>query len=180
MYTKDPETLEARIQRDKEKELEKKLKIEKRKRKELARRRNYERLVMGKPCIGDPDTGVFCPNTALVGSPFCIAHGGSISRHREIVVLRMMAMVEPALKTVLRCMSSSDEKVALNAAQILLDRVGLGPTAKVYLEEKKEDYSGMSDRQLVERAQKLLMAIDQNEEIKANGTALTAEIKAIH
>lgn len=182
MYLNDPERLARIHKREKEAELKKQLKLEKAKRKELARRLSYARLFAARPCIGDPETGLNCANNALPGSLLCIEHGGSIARHRQVIAMRMMALIEPALKTVFRCMASNDESVALKAAETILDRTGWGRSATLHLEEKKEDLTGLTDAQLTQRAQKLLQALASKSEETDKDQVIDAQVidRSIH
>lgn len=180
MYLNDPERLEKLRKREREKDLKRQLRVEKTKRKELARRLNYARLFAARPCIGDPETGFNCHNNALPGSQFCLEHGGSVARHRQVIVLRMMALIEPALKTVFRCMASSDESIALKAAETILDRTGYGRSATLHLEEKKEDLAQLSEQQLVLRANKLIAALGAKQEETDQVIDVEVTDKSVH
>lgn len=73
-----------------------------------------------------------CPNAAIKGGNVCTAHGGRAPQVRAAAQARILAMVEPALDTMLTAIKDDDPKVrATAAAKDILDRAGLAANTKV-------------------------------------------------
>lgn len=88
-----------------------------------------------KPYITDPSrqctakakgTGNRCGKYAIPGGTVCKNHGGAASQVKNKAKLRLLEMVDPALKELNRIMlTGADDKVKLAAVKDILDRAGV-------------------------------------------------------
>lgn len=96
-------------------------------------------------CVYTKRNGERCKKSPILGGTVCHKHGGNAPQVRRKAAERMLALVDPALSTLdksmkneARCVNCSqpcghltDAKVAVRAAQVVLDRTGFGPQSKV-------------------------------------------------
>ena len=77
--------------------------------------------------------------------------------------MRLLYLVEPALRAVGKCLHASDKNIVLKAAQILLDRAGFHPTAtlEVKQSDNAQDLANLSTQDIRKRAQRLIQYLDQ-------------------
>lgn len=80
-------------------------------------------------------TGELCSQVAIPGGKVCRYHGGASGHVKRKAALRLQELVDPAIATLAREMTSA-EKAAdrLRAADSVLDRTGYGRTSKVETE----------------------------------------------
>jgi hypothetical protein len=162
-YSLSDEQIEERLEKLNRDRAKKQEEIELRKRRELMRRRVHAALYEPRTCMGDPVTGASCTLLAVAGATLCPQHGGTTKAMQQAARMRLLYLVEPALRVLNKSMASSDENIRLKAAQILLDRAGFHPHATLEITESKEDLSQLSDAQLKARAARLLKAMDSGQ-----------------
>jgi hypothetical protein len=114
-------------------------------------------------------TGERCSRAPIVGGFVCHFHGGAAPQTKALARRRLLAMVDPALDALLRalrmadacahCGRADDMAVVVKAAQLVLDRAGLGPTAKLEVTTKPKELRRLSTEQLVEEARQLSDAL---------------------
>ena len=106
--------------------------------------RPYARLDGGRQCAAiSKSTGERCRRAPIVGGFVCDHHGGKTPAVRASARERLLAMVDPALDALLRALrrappcpacgrSDADrDPVVVRAAQIVLDRAGVGPRRRL-------------------------------------------------
>lgn len=86
---------------------------------------------------GDP-----CGNYAIKGSAVCLHHGGAAGQTRLAASQRMVEMRLKAIGVVDGMLDDPalDPAIRLRAAQIVLDRSGMGPTSKIEHEVEVKPY----------------------------------------
>lgn len=86
---------------------------------------------------GDP-----CGNYAIKGSTVCLHHGGAAGQTRLAAAQRMVEMRLKAIGVVDGMLDDPalDPAIRLRAAQIVLDRSGMGPTSKIEHEVEVKPY----------------------------------------
>lgn len=86
---------------------------------------------------GDP-----CGNYAIKGSTVCLHHGGAAGQTRLAASQRMVEMRLKAIGVVDGMLDDPalDPAIRLRAAQIVLDRSGMGPTSKIDHEVEVKPY----------------------------------------
>ena len=86
---------------------------------------------------GDP-----CGNYAIKGSTVCLHHGGAAGQTRLAASQRMVEMRLKAIGVVDGMLDDPalDPAIRLRAAQIVLDRSGMGPTSKIEHEVEVKPY----------------------------------------
>lgn len=97
---------------------------------------------------GDP-----CGNYAIKGSTVCLHHGGAASQTRLAAAQRMVEMRLKAIGVVDGMLDDPalDPAIRLRAAQIVLDRSGMGPTSKIEHEVEVKPYEHLLKDGLVMR-----------------------------
>jgi hypothetical protein len=70
-------------------------------------------------------TGEQCRKASILGGTVCASHGGSAPQVREAANRRLLAAVDPAIDRLLELLDSDDERVALQACRMVLDRAGI-------------------------------------------------------
>lgn len=70
-------------------------------------------------------TGEPCRKPPIRGASVCASHGGSAPQVRDAARRRMLEAVEPALVRLRELIDSQDERVALQAIRLVLDRAGV-------------------------------------------------------
>ncbi|HUP22383.1 MAG TPA: hypothetical protein VNB06_05525 [Thermoanaerobaculia bacterium] len=75
-----------------------------------------------------------CKRWAIKGGRVCPAHGGSAGQVKRSARERLQALVEPAISGLRKAMEKGDYRDVVKAAQIVLDRVGCGPSQHVSVE----------------------------------------------
>lgn len=97
---------------------------------------------------GDP-----CGNYAIKGSTVCLHHGGAASQTRLAASQRMVEMRLKAIGVVDGMLDDPalDPAIRLRAAQIVLDRSGMGPTSKIEHEVEVKPYEQLLKDGLVMR-----------------------------
>jgi hypothetical protein len=78
-------------------------------------------------------TGTRCRRAAISGGTVCATHGGSAPQVKRSARERLLEAADPAAARLVRALESEDERSAIRAAQIILDRAGLHPTQAVEL-----------------------------------------------
>lgn len=129
-------------------------------------------------CTATNRLGEQCRNAPIVGGFVCSIHGGKVPAVQRTARQRLLAMVDPALSALLRALEShgppcphcgrSDgdrDPVVIRAAQLVLDRSGYGPSAKLILEKNRddEDLTQLTNAELAERADAIAIRIRQLE-----------------
>lgn len=87
----------------------------------------------------------------------------------------LLCLVEPAFQALLEAMEGGDLKVAVKAAEIVLDRAGFGPKATLEIEDARDNLANTSGEELLKRielvrarAHQLVAAKEQQEVIEGN------------
>jgi hypothetical protein len=70
-------------------------------------------------------------------------------------------MVPKALQALEKAMEFGDWPTVVRAAQIILDRAGMGPNATLTIEEKQQDLSKLTSEELEARARRVFTALQQ-------------------
>jgi hypothetical protein len=78
-------------------------------------------------------SGTRCRKAAICGGTVCASHGGSAPQVKRSARERLLEAADPAAARLVRALESEDERAAIRAAQIILDRAGLHPTQAVEL-----------------------------------------------
>lgn len=97
----------------------------------------------GEPCSArNHKTGEPCGNYAIKGSTVCLHHGGAAGHTRQAAAQRMIEMRLKAIGVVDGMLDdpSLEPTIRLRAAQIVLDRTGLGPASKIEHEHEVKPY----------------------------------------
>jgi hypothetical protein len=95
----------------------------------------------GHRCTATNRAGERCKRFAIIGGFVCVMHGGGAAQVRQAARQRLLALVDPAIDALLRALESGDPcatcgrqddmGIVIRAAQLVLDRVGLGPAISV-------------------------------------------------
>ncbi len=72
-----------------------------------------------------------CKKAAILGGTVCASHGGRAPQVRRSARERLDALVEPAIEALRQALEADDVRSIIRAAQIVLDRCGYGPGAKI-------------------------------------------------
>jgi hypothetical protein len=104
---------------------------------------------------------------------------------RQAAKMRLLCLVEPAFATLRRAMASNDLPTAVRAAVAILDRSGYGPKATLEVEKPEEDYSKLTDQDLLERHRLLTRALMKQGLIGDGSQVIDAEVvkstdKSVH
>lgn len=67
-------------------------------------------------------TGERCRRQALMGATVCIVHGGAAPQVKAKARERVQALVHPAITRLSSLLESDDERIALAAVRVVLDR----------------------------------------------------------
>jgi len=78
-------------------------------------------------------SGERCLKAAICGGTVCATHGGSAPQVKRSARERLLEAADPAAARLVRALESEDDRAAIRAAQIILDRAGLHPTQAVEL-----------------------------------------------
>lgn len=70
-------------------------------------------------------SGEPCRKPPIHGGSVCASHGGSAPQVREAARRRLLEAVDPALVRLCDLVHSPDERVALQAIRLVLDRAGI-------------------------------------------------------
>lgn len=70
-------------------------------------------------------SGEPCRKPPIRGATVCASHGGSAPQVREAAKRRLLEAVDPALARLCDLVHSPDERVALQAIRLVLDRAGI-------------------------------------------------------
>ena len=81
-------------------------------------------------------SGERCRKAAISGGTVCATHGGGAPQVKRSARERLLEAADPAAARLVRALESEDERAAIRAAQIILDRAGLHPTQAVELTGK--------------------------------------------
>ncbi len=91
-------------------------------------------------------TGERCARAPIPGGMVCAVHGGKIPGVQAAARMRLMQGADLAIDALLRCLTPREpcpvcgrsdadhDPATIRAAQIVLDRTGFGPTAKIEVE----------------------------------------------
>ena len=103
-------------------------------------------------CLGVRRDGLPCERFVLPGDAFCHMHEGTpVSRKQTFIGLLYLG--RPALARLARLVESPNEEVALKACLALLDRMGIGPSATLHLDDTRaEDLTLLTSEELAARA----------------------------
>ena len=175
-FARSEDELNRKIQKLREAQAEKDRRAKIRHKNELKRRRLYASIYEPHACVYESPDGQPCVRYAIPGGFFCIRHGGNTKEARDAAKMRLLALVEPALKALNRAMASGDLSVATKAASVLLDRAGFGPKATLAIEEDKQDLSKMNKQDLIEYGRNIMNRLH---EIKENEKQTNAELLAL-
>lgn len=160
-WTRDEETLRLREERASQKRKAKTVDNLARAKRERKRRKMYAELYEPHQCVRELPNGEQCVKFAIPGGWFCILHGGDERSAREAAKMRLLAMVDPAFRVMLKAMASEDMNVALKAAIAVADRAGYYPRADLDAAERPEDLSKLTQDELAERAQRTLRRLNE-------------------
>lgn len=72
-----------------------------------------------------------CERWAINGSTVCATHGGRAPQVKKSARERLLEAADPAAVRLVKALESADERAAIKAAQLILDRAGLGPKSAV-------------------------------------------------
>lgn len=72
-----------------------------------------------------------CERWAIKGSTVCATHGGRAPQVKKSARERLLEAADPAAARLVKALESEDERAAIKAAQLILDRAGLGPRSAV-------------------------------------------------
>lgn len=162
-YVISEDRLQAKVDALREQEARKAERLELRKRRELLRRRIHAALYAPRLCMGDPDTGQACEREAIPGTTMCARHGGTTKAMQAAAKMRLLYLVEPALRVLSKSLASGDENIRLKAALALLDRAGFHPHATLEISDPAaQDLSSLSNDQLKRRAARLIQAMEDS------------------
>lgn len=99
-----------------------------------------------RQCTGTAKhTGERCKRAPIPGGSVCAMHGGNTPMVRQAAQRRLIGMVEPALDGLEmamrqdpcdKCGRPADMSLVVRAAQIVLDRSGLGPQGSLLVEHR--------------------------------------------
>jgi hypothetical protein len=78
-------------------------------------------------------SGQRCKKAAISGGAVCGTHGGGAPQVKHSARQRLLDAADPAAARLVRALESADERAAIRAAQVILDRAGLGPKSAVEL-----------------------------------------------
>ena len=159
-YTLSEERLQRRFAKNSKEAMDRAEQVEFRKRRELMRRRVHAALYEPRQCLGDPINGEACNLIAVPGATMCAKHGGTTKAMQNAARMRLLYLVEPAMRIIGKLLDSMDENIQLKAAQILLDRAGFHPHATLEIKEQPQDLSNFSTDQLKARTRRLLEALE--------------------
>lgn len=81
---------------------------------------------MERRCTARNRRGQQCGRYPIPGGNVCVMHGGGAPQVQARAKQRLAAMIDPALATVRKSLKAKSERVALSAAQDVLDRNGVG------------------------------------------------------
>jgi hypothetical protein len=130
--------------------------------------RNSRNNILGpsRQCTATNRMNARCQRAPIVGGFVCSLHGGKAEHVKRAARERLLALVDPAVDSLLRALRSGDpcdrcgrsdsdkDPVVLRAAQIVLDRCGFGPSATVAIGPAPELTSPwvryLSDTQLLQ------------------------------
>jgi hypothetical protein len=107
----------------------------------------------GEKCTARRADGDPCRNFAIKGSHVCRIHGGSTKAARVSAAQRMIEMRLKAIGVVDGMLDdpSIDPNVRLRAAQIVLDRSGMGPSSKIEHEVEVKPWERLLQEATIER-----------------------------
>lgn len=72
-------------------------------------------------------SGERCRRPPILGGTVCATHGGSAPQVRDAAHRRLLELVDPALVRLRDLLASVDERVALQACRLVLDRASIAP-----------------------------------------------------
>lgn len=78
-------------------------------------------------------SGGRCKKAAIKGGTVCGTHGGSAPQVKRSARERLLEAADPAAARLVKALESVDERAAIKAAQLILDRAGIGPMSAVEL-----------------------------------------------
>lgn len=73
-------------------------------------------------------SGERCRKSAIKGGNVCRSHGGAAPQTKKTARQRLLEAAEPAVKRLVQAIRSDDERNAIKASAIILDRAGFHPT----------------------------------------------------
>jgi hypothetical protein len=133
--------------------------------------RTARSVLLGAPaerqCIATNRAGERCKHSML-GQNVCSLHGGKAPQSLQAARERLFAMTEPALDALLRALTAAPpcphcgrsdadrDPVVIRAAQVVLDRAGLGPHATMEITHSDNQLADVPLEELEERATQLL------------------------
>ena len=86
-------------------------------------------------------SGERCRKAAICGGTVCATHGGSAPQVKRSARERLLEAADPAAARLVRALESEDDRTAIRAAQIILDRAGLHPRQPAD-HERRDDSDG--------------------------------------
>lgn len=87
-------------------------------------------------CTATTRDGMPCSNAAIKGGNVCRMHGGSAPQTRRKANLRLIELIDPAIATLAREMTTADKSSdRQNAANSILDRAGVPRRAEVVTDD---------------------------------------------
>jgi hypothetical protein len=81
-------------------------------------------------------SGRRCHKAAIQGGSVCGSHGGRAPQVKRTARQRLLEAADPAAARLVKALESEDERAAIAAAKLILDRAGLHPTQTVELTGK--------------------------------------------
>jgi hypothetical protein len=120
-------------------------------------------------CVATNRAGIQCRRAPIAGGSVCRHHGGGAPQVKRAAKLRLLELIDPAIAGLERaltikgactqCGRADDMSIVLRAAQLVLDRAGLGPSSTLEVQPPghgfREDLADLSDVELVHRVEEL-------------------------
>lgn len=78
-------------------------------------------------------SGRRCMKAAIQGGTVCGSHGGGAPQVKQSARARLLEAAAPAAARLVKALGSEDERAAIQAAKLILDRAGLHPAQTVEL-----------------------------------------------
>lgn len=86
-----------------------------------------------------------CRKARCRGMTVCATHGGSTRAAKSKAAERLLEAADPAAARLVKALEDENPAVAIKAAQLVLDRAGLGPGSKLELSGEVETGPPMLD-----------------------------------
>lgn len=118
-----------------------------------------DRIGPDERCTAMTSAGLPCRKLPMPGLTVCEFHAGKTPISVRVAKQRLASMVPRALEALEQAMEFGDWPVVVRAAQIILDRAGLGAKATISIEEREKDLSKLTPDELEARARRVYAAL---------------------